>query len=135
MREIKEIIIHCADTPEGRNVKAGDIRRWHLQRGFNDIGYHYVIDLDGTIEAGRLIEQAGAHAQGHNAHSIGICYVGGCDAKMQPKDTRTDAQKESLLCLLRFLRLMFKDAAIFGHRDVSTKPCPCFDAKTEYKGI
>lgn len=135
MREIKEIIIHCADTPEGRDVHADDIRRWHLQRGFNDIGYHYVIALDGTIEAGRPIEQAGAHAQGHNAHSIGICYVGGADAKMQPKDTRTEAQKDSLLCLLRFLRLMFKDATIIGHRDVSTKPCPCFDAKTEYANI
>lgn len=135
MREIQEIIIHCADTPEGRDVHADDIRCWHIKRGFNDIGYHYVIDLNGTIEIGRPLEQAGAHAQGHNAHSIGICYVGGADEKMQPKDTRTKAQKESLLCLLRFLRLMFKDATIIGHRDVSNKACPCFDAKTEYKDV
>lgn len=135
MREIKEIIIHCADTPEGRDNKAADIKRWHLQRGFNDIGYHYVIDLDGTIEIGRPIEQAGAHCQGHNAHSIGICYVGGADAKMQPKDTRTEAQKDSLLCLLRFLRLIFKDAPIYGHRDFAQKACPSFDAKTEYEGV
>lgn len=135
MRKINEIIIHCADTPEGRDDKAADIDRWHKQRGFDCIGYHYVIDLDGTIEAGRDIERAGAHAQGHNANSIGICYIGGADKNMKPKDTRTEAQKESLLCLLQFLRLMYKDAKIIGHRDVSAKPCPSFDAKTEYQNL
>ena len=135
MREIKEIIIHCADTPEGRDVRADEIRRWHIKRGFNDIGYHYVIDLDGTIEIGRPIEQAGAHAQGHNAHSIGVCYVGGSAKDFSPKDTRTEAQKQSLICLLKFLRLMFKDAKIIGHRDVSEKACPCFDAQKEYENL
>lgn len=135
MRNITEIIIHCADTPEGRDVKAADIRRWHKARGFDDIGYHYVIDLDGTIEAGREIEKAGAHAQGHNANSIGICYIGGADKQMKVKDTRTDAQKASLVLLLKYLRQRYPAAKIIGHRDVSVKPCPSFDAKMEYKDI
>lgn len=135
MRNIKEIIIHCADTPEGRDDRAEDIRRWHKAQGWSDIGYHYVIDLDGTIEAGRDIETAGAHAQGHNANSIGICYIGGADEQMKPKDTRTDAQKKSLLLLLKYLRQRYPKAQIIGHRDVSTKSCPSFDAKTEYQNI
>ena len=134
MRKITEIIIHCADTPEGRNDKAADIRRWHKAKGWNDIGYHYVIDLDGTIEAGRDIEQAGAHAQGHNANSIGICYIGGKRLN-KPADTRTDAQKSSMLLLLKYLRQKYPNSKIIGHRDVSEKPCPCFDAKDEYKDL
>lgn len=135
MRKIDKIIVHCADTPEGRDVRAEEIRRWHKAKGWNDIGYHYVIDIDGIIEAGRDIECAGAHTQGQNATSIGICYVGGCDTKMQPKDTRTEAQKESLRLLIKFLKLKYKDAKVFGHRDFAKKACPCFDAKTEYEGI
>ena len=136
MRDIEEIIIHCADTPEGRDVKAEEIRRWHTkERGWRDIGYHYVIDLDGTIEAGRPIEDAGAHCTGHNAKSIGICYVGGCDEKMQPKDTRTEEQKASLLLLLKYLRQRYPKAKIYGHRDFANKSCPSFDAKEEYENI
>lgn len=136
MRQITEIIVHCADTPEGRDVKADEIRRWHKnERGWSDIGYHYVIDLDGTIEAGRDIETAGAHCTGHNAKSIGICYVGGCDEKMQPKDTRTEEQKTSLLLLLKYLRQRYPKAKIYGHRDFAQKACPSFDAKNEYKEI
>ena len=137
MRDIKEIIIHCADTPEGRDDRADDIRRWHTkERGWSDIGYHYVIDLDGTIEPGRPIETAGAHCTGHNTNSIGICYVGGKTKDMKKaKDTRTDAQKASMLLLLKFLCAKYPKAVIYGHRDFAAKQCPSFDAKEEYKTL
>lgn len=136
MREIKEIIIHCADTPEGRDDKAADIDRWHKQRGFDRIGYHYVIDLDGTVEAGRELDCIGAHCKGHNINSIGICYIGGADCEtLKPKDTRTDKQKASLLLLLKYLRQRYPNAKIYGHRDFSDKACPSFDAKKEYESI
>ena len=135
MRQITEIIIHCADTPAGRDDRADDIRRWHkTEHGWSDIGYHYVIDIDGTIEAGRPIETAGAHCAGHNANSIGVCYVGG-KLFNKPADTRTDAQKTSLLLLLKYLRQRYPKAKIYGHRDFAQKACPCFDAKTEYKNL
>ena len=136
MRAIKKIIVHCADTPEGRDDRAADIKRWHTEeRGWSDIGYHYVVDLDGTIEPGRPIEKAGAHCTGHNADSIGVCYIGGCDKKMQPKDTRTDAQKASLLLLLKYLVAKYPGVTIYGHRDFANKSCPSFDAKKEYEDI
>lgn len=136
MRAIKKIIVHCADTPEGRDDRAADIKRWHTEeRGWSDIGYHYVVDLDGTIEPGRPIEKAGAHCTGHNADSIGVCYIGGCDKKMQPKDTRTDAQKASLLLLLKYLVAKYPGVTIYGHRDFANKSCPSFDAKTEYEEL
>ncbi len=136
MRAIKKIIVHCADTPEGRDDRAADIKRWHTEeRGWSDIGYHYVVDLDGTIEPGRPIEKAGSHCSGHNADSIGVCYIGGCDKKMQPKDTRTDAQKASLLLLLKYLVAKYPGVTIYGHRDFANKSCPSFDAKKEYEEL
>lgn len=94
MRIINEIIIHCSATPEGKDYTVEQIKQWHKQRGFSDIGYHYVIYRDGSIHSGRPIERIGAHCLKHNAHSIGVCYIGGVakDGKT-PKDTRTDAQK------------------------------------------
>lgn len=135
MRKITKIIVHCADTPEGRDDKAADIRRWHKERGFNDIGYHYVVDLDGTIEPGRDVTIAGAHTTGHNADSIGVCYIGGADTDMKPKDTRTDEQKTALRLLLKYLVQKYPGAKIYGHRDFANKSCPSFDAKAEYKEL
>lgn len=135
MRKITKIIVHCADTPEGRDDKAADIRRWHKARGFNDIGYHYVVDLDGTIEPGRDVTIAGAHTTGHNADSIGVCYIGGADTDMKPKDTRTEEQKTALRLLLKYLVQKYPGATIYGHRDFAQKACPSFDAKTEYKEL
>ena len=135
MRKITNIIVHCADTPEGRDDKAADIRRWHKARGFNDIGYHYVVDLDGTIEPGRDVTIAGAHTTGHNADSIGVCYIGGADTDMKPKDTRTEEQKTSLRLLLKYLVQKYPGAKIYGHRDFAQKACPSFDAKTEYEEL
>ncbi|MGB0880942.1 MAG: N-acetylmuramoyl-L-alanine amidase [Polaribacter sp.] len=134
MRDISQIVVHCAATPEGQYFDANDIRRWHVQeRGWSDIGYHYIILLDGTIQFGRPLEQIGAHVAGRNSRSVGICYIGGADGI----DTRTEAQKESLLILLKYLKLVFKDAEILGHRDFEGvyKDCPSFDAKNEYKDL
>ena len=136
MRKINEIIVPCAATPEGKNFKAADNDRWHRERKMKCIGYHYVVDLDGTVEPGRPESEIGAHCLGHNQNSIGVCYVGGLAADGKtPKDTRTAAQKEALLALLKKLRAKYPKASIHGHRDFAAKACPSFDATTEYKNI
>ena len=135
-REIQKIIVHCTATPEGRNVSVDEIRRWHVQdNGWLDIGYHWVIELDGSLEEGRKEYRNGAHAKGYNSKSVGVVYVGGCDKDMKPKDTRTEAQKETLRCILEDLKVRYPKAEIIGHRDVSNKACPSFDAKDEYKDL
>ena len=136
MRKINEIIVHCAATREGRDFTVEDITRWHKARGFATIGYHYVIYRDGSIHEGRPLEQIGAHCVGHNKHSIGICYIGGCaSAGKTPKDTRTSEQKEALLSLLRRLKARFPNATIHGHRDFAAKACPSYDAFREYRQL
>ena len=136
MRTINEIIVHCSATPEGRPHTVGDIRSWHKQRGFKDIGYHYVVYLDGSIHAGRPESAIGAHCKWHNQHSIGVCYIGGVAKDMKsPKDTRTEAQKKSLLQLLKMLKKKYPQAKIYGHRDFAAKACPSFDARKEYANL
>jgi N-acetylmuramoyl-L-alanine amidase len=136
MRTIKELIVHCTATPQGKYFDAADIDRWHKQRGWSGNGYHFVILLDGTIEYGRDLKKSGAHTRGRNSTSIGITYIGGMDANMQKaKDTRTEAQKESMLLLLKTLKKLHPEAVIYGHRDFSSKACPSFDAKTEYENL
>lgn len=135
-RYINEIIIHCSATREGRDYTVADITRWHKQRGFNTIGYHYVIYRDGSLNLGRDVNLVGAHCTNHNAHSIGVCYIGGCKLDgISPKDTRTDAQKTTLVNLLKELRRKYPYARIHGHRDFANKACPSFDATNEYKNI
>lgn len=136
MRKIDEIIIHCSATAEGKDFNAADIDRWHKQRGFKKIGYHYVIKLDGTIENGRGVEEVGAHCLNHNKNSIGICYIGGLasDGKT-PKDTRTTEQKKALWKLIVELLIKYPNATIHGHREFANKACPCFDAQKEYQCI
>lgn len=129
MRTITEIILHCTATPEGREVSRATIRQWHIARGFNNIGYHYLIHLDGTVEQGRPIENIGAHCQGHNAHSIGIAYIGGTDSTGKPKDTRTNAQKAALIQLLQQLKQQYPQATIHGHQEYASKACPSFDVQ------
>lgn len=132
-RNITKIIVHCSATPEGRDVGADEIRRWHTaDRGFSDIGYHFVIRLDGTIEIGRPINKTGAHCLGQNSCSIGICYIGGLKQNFSPADTRTPQQKESLIILIAKLKQRFSKAAVYGHRDFAHKNCPCFNAFAEY---
>ena len=137
-RMINKILIHCSATPEGKDFTVDDIRRWHKQQGWSDIGYHYVVYRNGDVVNGRDVDIQGAHCadNGGNINSIGICYIGGCakDGKT-PKDTRTDAQKLALLNLLLDLRKMYPHAVILGHRDLDEhgKLCPSFDAKKEYR--
>ena len=137
MRKINKIVIHCTATPEGREHDVADITRWHKARGFNTIGYHFLIHIDGKIERGRSIKKSGAHTSGQNQDSIGIAYVGGMTKDMsKAKDTRTTAQKDSLIKLM--IELIYKynaDMQIFGHRDFANKACPSFNAKLEYANL
>lgn len=126
MNNIDSIIIHCSATRAGQAFKAKDIDRMHRDRNFSMIGYHYVIDLDGTIEEGRPLSMEGAHCNtkgtsgiSYNKHSVGICYVGGLDANGNPADTRTPAQKIALIELVSRLKSQFKITEVLGHRDTS----------------
>ena len=143
MRKIDSIIIHCSATKAGQDFTAADIDRWHRERGFNGIGYHYVIRLDGRLEKGRDISLAGAHCKGWNERSIGICYIGGLDENGHPADTRTNAQKRVLYQVIIDLQREYTILQVLGHRDTSPdlngdgviepyeylKACPCFDVR------
>ncbi|WP_121756919.1 N-acetylmuramoyl-L-alanine amidase [Helicobacter felis] len=131
---IERIVIHCSDTPEGREHNAADIDRWHKQRGFSRIGYHYVVKLNGSIEKGRADHEIGAHAKGYNTGSLGICYIGGRSKEGKPKDTRTPEQKQALKKLCAELASKHPEADFCGHRDLDKgKECPCFDVKSFIK--
>lgn len=135
-RKITEIIVHCAATPEGKDFSVDDIARWHKQRGFRTIGYHHVVYRDGSVHPGRPEGEIGAHCTGHNACSIGVCYIGGVAADGKTaKDTRTPEQRKALLLLLRRLRAKYPNAKIHGHRDFAAKACPSFDATKEYADL
>lgn len=155
-RRIDYIAVHCTATREGQDQTVAQIKAGHLQRGFSDVGYHYIIYRDGTVNLGRDVNIAGAHVSGYNAYSIGISYVGGLEndpkkayKDLKAKDTRTEAQKASLLSLMMDLRKLYPKAVIQGHRDFSPdknhngivepsewiKDCPSFDAKTAYQRI
>jgi N-acetylmuramoyl-L-alanine amidase len=146
VRKIDTIVVHCSATPAGLDIGAREIRRMHMDPKrpggpFSDIGYHFVIRLDGEFEAGRVLEVPGAHVGGHNARSIGICLVGGLDLHRKPANTFTDEQFDSLADLIDTLLARFPGARVLGHRDLSpdkdgdgrverhewVKECPCFD--------
>ena len=148
-RTITDIVVHCTATRAWQDYDVDDIRRMHKAQGWSDIGYHYLVKLDGTIQQGRDVDIIGAHVSGHNAHSIGVVYVGGLDNQGKAKDTRTENQKCALLNLMMDLRKLYPKAKISGHRDFSPdkngdgtitpdeyiKACPCFDAVTEYRRV
>ena len=135
----------CSTQPELYSLKTvDDIRREHKAQGWSDIGYHYLVYLDGTVHEGRDVDIAGAHASGHNTHSIGVCYVGGVENRpgvaykdLKAKDTRTEKQKAALLTLLQDLRRLYPTARILGQCNVDKhgKLCPSFDARDEYRNI
>ena len=132
VRKINKIIIHCTATPEGRDINAETIDKWHINRGWSGIGYHYVVKLDGTIEEGRSVNKTGAHTRGYNKGSIGLTYVGGCDENMKAKDTRTEEQSIALVNLLNALMDMYPNATLHGHNEFASKACPSFDVQKEY---
>lgn len=127
MREINRIILHCSATPEGKDFTVADIDRWHKARGWQGIGYHYVVYRDGSVHVGRNVAVAGAHTSGYNKNSIGVCYIGGVatDGKT-PKDTRTEEQRVALRELVERLRKQFPKATVHGHYEFAAKACPSF---------
>lgn len=137
MRPIDAIIIHCSYTYSSMDVDAAEIRRWHMEdNGWQDIGYHYVIKRDGTVETGRPVERAGAHVKGHNARSIGVCLVGGKGRLPDPGTNFTPAQWDSLRNLVVELKDRFPNAVIRGHYDYDKhKTCPTFDVKAWAEGL
>tara|TARA_R100000458_G_scaffold22624_1_gene20271 strand:+ start:491 stop:958 length:468 start_codon:yes stop_codon:yes gene_type:complete len=146
MREIKEVILHCTATPAERELTVKEIRNWHVKgNGWEDIGYHFVIHQDGTIERGRHIDKVGAHTWGQNYGSIGVAYVGGSVKKikkaldkkkakdkvtLEPKDTITEAQKQAFRDLVKFLEVCFGELKVRGHNDYNKdKACPSFNMR------
>lgn len=155
-RKISYIVVHCTATREGQERTVAELREEHKHKGWSDIGYHYVITLDGKTHLGRDVDLTGAHVNGHNSNSIGIAYVGGLKdvpgvpySKLPAKDTRTEEQKAALYSLLTDLRKLYPNAKICGHRDFSPdkngngtiepnefiKWCPSFNATKEYSKI
>lgn len=132
------IVVHCSYTRPSQDIGVKDIRIWHMQRGFIDVGYHFVIRRDGTQEIGRAIEQIGAHAKGYNADSIGICLVGGAaEEDNAPVENYTPEQWEALRLLVRSLLNTYagQPVEVCGHRDLPgvKKECPCFDVREWYE--
>ena len=127
MRLLNRIILHSTATPEGRDVTVEEIRKWHLDRGWSDIGYHYVIYRNGAIKAGRPINQQGAHTLGHNEDSIGVVYVGGVDDAGTAKDTRTAPQRISMRLLIAYLKAKHGIKTVLGHKQCTHTECPSFD--------
>lgn len=125
------IVLHCSATRAVQNIGAKEIRSWHKAKGWSDIGYHFVIRRDGTVEKGRSLDAIGSHVQGHNHNSVGVCMVGGIGDDMQPANNFTRQQWAALKVLLADLVKRYPKVSILGHRDFPGvhKACPCFDAR------
>jgi N-acetylmuramoyl-L-alanine amidase len=132
MLPIRFLTIHCAATPEGRDVPAATIAAWDKER-FGQESYHHIVTLDGTDHVRLADDRIGAHVARANSGNIGICYVGGCDRQMRPRDTRTEAQKRSLRALVAAYRRLYPGLVVRGHRDWPgvRKACPSFDVSTQ----
>lgn len=155
MRPLNEIIVHCSATPAdwmaGRALgdKVAEIRRWHVQdRGWRDIGYHFLIDRNGLIADGRPLDQVGAHVAGHNTGTIGVCLIGGHGSATTDPFGRhfTVHQEKALRHLLADLQHRYKISKVTGHNQYAAKACPGFsvpawlaskpvDAKPAHKAI
>ena len=132
---VKFLVLHCSATRCNQDYSVEQLRRDHKSRGFYDVGYHFYIRRDGTVTRHRRLDEVGAHCRPFNRCSIGICYEGGLDTNGKPKDTRTIAQRGSLVKLLIELKQKFPKAAIRGHNEMpgaTPKECPCFRPSTEF---
>lgn len=135
MKEVKFIVIHCADTPNHLYFDVEDIDRWHKEKGWSGCGYHFVITRDGKVQKGRKLDkdkwlekdEIGAHAYGFNSESVGICLVGGKNSKKEPDLEMTLVQDGALYTLLEDLKKQFPKAEIIPHSKISPKTCPNFD--------
>lgn len=136
MRPLDKIILHCSATREGQHISVETIRQWHLKRGWKDIGYHYVIYIDGSVHKGRPIEQVGAHTSGQNTGSIGICYVGGVEKDGKtPKDTLNELQETAMVNLIKALREEYGDMTLHGHNEFAAKACPSFKVYEKFNWL
>jgi hypothetical protein len=144
MRKIKYIAVHCSATPPNQGIGTKEIRKWHLARGWKDIGYNAVIRRTGELEVGRdldkdgdFLEEIGAHVEGYNSVSLGICLVGGVDYKGKAENNFTKAQFDTLEKTLKEWKKMFPNAIIQGHRDFPNvkKDCPSFDVKSWWASV
>lgn len=130
------LVVHCAATKANMDIGVREIRQWHVQQGWLDIGYHFVIRRDGTVENGRPFDVVGSHVKGYNERSLGICLVGGIDAYGNPENNFTPAQFESLVLVLKAQKRGYPQAQIVGHRDLfSGKACPSFDVGAWLKTV
>ena len=132
--DVEYIIVHCLQTPAGKEIDVNTVDEWHRQRGFLCCGYHRIYQPDGSVQVGRPLSVKGAHAKNYNSKSIGVAYAGG-GVTSEVTDTRTTQQKVTMVYDLMLLKKTFPNATIIGHRDVSAKSCPGFDAEEEYKSL
>ncbi len=123
------IIIHCSATKPSMNIGAYEIDRWHRERGWLEIGYHFVVKRNGAIELGRPMEAVGAHAKGYNDKSVSVCLIGGVNDKLKPDNNYTPEQWTSLDCSIKFIKKIYQDAEVIGHNEVSDKACPSFNVR------
>lgn len=135
--KVRYIVVHCSASPPSVYVDAKVIDRWHKERGFLKLGYHYVIKRDGAIEAGRKLSEVGAHVEGYNSVSVGVCLVGGVNEARVPVDNFASLQKDSLRWLLEQLSVMFPTAVVQGHRDFPNvrKECPSFNCRKWWASV
>lgn len=141
MRNIKRIFVHCTAGPQTQTI--AEIQKyWKNVKKWDRPGYHYIIKPDGEIVPLQPEDKPSNGVAGYNSTSINVCYIGGVDKQGRAVDNRTDAQKESLIKILKDLKSRYPDAEILGHREIWGqdpskwhKMCPCFPAKEEYKDI
>ena len=123
------IVVHCSATSPEQDIGRSEIDQWHKARGWDGIGYHFIIRRDGTLERGREATKVGAHARGYNRRAIGICLIGGVDEAGKPSANFTGAQWAMLERLLAALKLVWPAAEVIGHNEVSAKACPSFEVQ------